>query len=147
MADATPRGLPLLSGPPPPPPDERAEVSCRKCNKEFNILFTRSKKCNHCGYLYCSSCADYQALMPRFGAGSGYDTANVCAFCIELLSITASGKAQLKALPLSKLKKYIDAYNIQVKGPIDKHDLVDTIVASRGPTGCLRPENELYATS
>ncbi len=43
MAD----GLPLLSGPPPAP--GRAESSCRKCNKEFNIIFTRSRQCNHCG--------------------------------------------------------------------------------------------------
>ncbi|KAH7922753.1 hypothetical protein BV22DRAFT_634493 [Leucogyrophana mollusca] len=141
MSDgASPRGLPLLSGPPPPTPGERAEASCRKCNKEFNILFTRSKKCNHCGYSYCSSCADYQALMPRSGSVSGYDAASVCAFCIELLS----SKAQLKALPLAKLRKYVDAYNIQVKGPIDKLDLVDAIVAARGATGCLPPENEDY---
>ena len=44
------RGLPLLSGLPPPNNDvSRAEIACRKCNKEFNILFTRKCKCNHCG--------------------------------------------------------------------------------------------------
>lgn len=41
------RGLPLLSGSPPEP--TRSEPTCRKCNKEFNILFARSKRCNHCG--------------------------------------------------------------------------------------------------
>jgi hypothetical protein len=48
MADG--RGLPLLSGPPPSPSSSsRAEIACRKCSKEFNVIFTRSRKCNHCG--------------------------------------------------------------------------------------------------
>jgi rRNA maturation endonuclease Nob1 len=46
MADG--RGLPLLSGPPITHVD-RAEIACRKCNKEFNVIFTRARKCNHCG--------------------------------------------------------------------------------------------------
>ncbi|KAI3998372.1 hypothetical protein K525DRAFT_275257 [Schizophyllum commune Loenen D] len=85
-----PRGMPLLSGPPPPPSDTgRAEIACRKCNKEFNIIFTRARRCNHCGYSYCHSCSDYQALMPRetrSGTNAGYDPAPVCAFCIEMLN-------------------------------------------------------------
>ncbi|KII87610.1 hypothetical protein PLICRDRAFT_641825 [Plicaturopsis crispa FD-325 SS-3] len=87
MADG--RGLPLLSGPPPSPRTDRAEIACRKCNKEFNLIFTRSRKCNHCGYSYCSSCADYQALMPRSGPqGAGYDVMSVCAYCIDHLNST-----------------------------------------------------------
>lgn len=39
------RGLPLLSGQPQYVPSE----TCRKCSKEFNILFARSRSCNHCG--------------------------------------------------------------------------------------------------
>lgn len=107
MSDSRPLyGLPLLSGLPPTPTDSsRAELSCRKCNKEFNIIFTRQKRCNHCGtpfvgiaaqlahmalagYSYCSSCVDYQALMPRGGSESGYITMSVCAFCIEFLNST-----------------------------------------------------------
>ncbi len=41
------RGMPLLSGP--APEYTQNEAACRKCNKEFNILFARSRKCNHCG--------------------------------------------------------------------------------------------------
>ena len=106
------RGMPLLSGP--PPEYTASEPACRKCNKEFNMLFTRSRRCNHCGtcgvaicvaswysekliavvhvpgYSYCHSCTDFQALMPRressdLGAVSGYDPMPVCAFCIEML--------------------------------------------------------------
>ena len=33
--------MPLLSGP--PPEYSANESSCRKCNKEFNILFSRSR--------------------------------------------------------------------------------------------------------
>ena len=46
------RGMPLLSGPLPDASlrdrDERSDMSCRKCNKEFNVLFTRGRRCQHC---------------------------------------------------------------------------------------------------
>ncbi|KAF7984709.1 hypothetical protein HWV62_13016 [Athelia sp. TMB] len=93
MSDAR-RGLPLLSGPPPSPPEgSRAESGCRKCNKEFNILFTRRCKCSHC--------------------------------------VTAAGKGQLRSQPLSKLRKYAEAYNIKVDGVVEKDDLLDRIVRAR----------------
>ncbi|KAI0819407.1 hypothetical protein BC628DRAFT_1402618 [Trametes gibbosa] len=133
MADA--RGIPLLSG---PAPEYTAnEPACRKCNKEFNILFARSRKCNHCGYAYCHSCSDFQALMPRRGSESGYDPAPVCAFCIELLQVTASGKGQLKQLPMAKLKRYAKAYNIDVAGVLEKDEFIERLVAARAPNGCL----------
>lgn len=137
-------GLPLLSGPPPAPSTNRVQNACRKCNKEFIIIFTRSTRCNHCGYLYCASCADYPALMPRRGAASGYDQVHVCAFCIEFLNITASSRNQLKSLPLSTLRRYVNAYDISVKGPIDKNDLVDAIIAAKTPAGTLPPSNESH---
>ena len=101
------RGLPLLSGPPPPVPSNLHEASCRKCDKEFNLIFSRLRRCNHCGtphqilssqevvydvlatgYAFCHSCTDYQALMPRTGNDAGYDSLPVCAFCIENLNST-----------------------------------------------------------
>jgi hypothetical protein len=49
------RGLPLLSGPPPTSNDANGpEIACRKCNKEFNFMFNRRNKCNHCGEWYIS---------------------------------------------------------------------------------------------
>ncbi|KAI0631065.1 hypothetical protein C8Q77DRAFT_1229928 [Trametes polyzona] len=140
------RGIPLLSG---PAPEYTAnEPACRKCNKEFNVLFARSRKCNHCGacagYSYCHSCTDFQALMPRRGAESGYDPVPVCGFCIELLQITASGKGQLKQLPMAKLKRYAKAYNIDVAGVIEKDEFVERLVAARGPNGCLPAFRENY---
>ncbi|OJT13142.1 hypothetical protein TRAPUB_10297 [Trametes pubescens] len=134
------RGMPLLSG---PPPEYTAnEPSCRKCNKEFNILFARSRRCNHCGYSYCHSCSDYQALMPRRGNESGYDPVPVCGFCIELLQITAAGKGQLKQLPMAKLKRYAKAYNIDVGGVIEKDDFIERLIAARMPNGCLPAAKE-----
>ncbi|KAJ3887020.1 hypothetical protein GG344DRAFT_56437 [Lentinula edodes] len=140
------RGLPLLSGPPPPNSSESAEMGCRKCSKEFNILFTRSRRCNHCGYAYCQSCTDYQALMPRESSSgpSGYDPMNVCAFCIEFLQITASGKGALKNLPLAKLRKYAGAYNIRIDHAVEKDDVIEALLAARQPNGCLSPQNESY---
>jgi hypothetical protein len=37
------------------------------------------------GYLYCYTCSDFQALMPRSGS-DGYDTMHVCGFCVEFLT-------------------------------------------------------------
>ncbi|KIY47378.1 hypothetical protein FISHEDRAFT_74678 [Fistulina hepatica ATCC 64428] len=137
-------GMPLLSGPPPPPDNSgRAEIACRKCNKEFNIIFTRAHRCNHCGYSYCSSCSDFQALIRRNGAGAGYDPVNVCAFCIEYLNITAGGRRKLKTLPLAQLKRYVAAYNIQ-HNAVEKDDLIDAIINARGPNGCLPVMNEMF---
>ncbi|KZP15321.1 hypothetical protein FIBSPDRAFT_912562 [Athelia psychrophila] len=151
MSDAR-RGLPLLSGPPPPSPSNgsREDIACRKCSKEFNIVFTRRTRCNHCGYSYCSSCSDYQALMPRTSSDghrqsqTGYESAPVCAFCIDNLNITASGRGQLKSQPLSKLRKYAEAYNIKVVGAVEKDDFVDTLIKARGRNGCLPVINENY---
>ncbi|KIP04380.1 hypothetical protein PHLGIDRAFT_31371 [Phlebiopsis gigantea 11061_1 CR5-6] len=145
MSNAVPRGMPLLSGPL-PGPDSGGEA-CRKCNKEFNLIFARSRKCNHCGYLYCQSCTDYHALMPRQGDGRsqvGYDPAAVCAFCIENLNITAAGKGQLRGCTLAKLKKYAKDYNIDVNGVIEKDDLIDRLIAARGRNGCLPSNKEQH---
>ncbi|KIK59461.1 hypothetical protein GYMLUDRAFT_74400 [Collybiopsis luxurians FD-317 M1] len=152
-------GLPLLSGPLPPQTSGRdAEMSCRKCAKEFNILFTRSRRCAHCGYAYCHSCTDFQALRPRQSQGQGtileaaepgpsapgYDSVNVCAFCIEFLQITAAPRRILRDFPLSKLKKYAAAYNIRIDHAVEKDDVIDAILAARTANGCLPPANEAY---
>lgn len=55
-------------------------------------------------------------------------------FFAFLLSVTSLGRAQLRLLPLAKLRRYINAYNIPIKIPIDKNDLVDAAVAAR--VGC-----------
>ncbi|KAF5379132.1 hypothetical protein D9615_005854 [Tricholomella constricta] len=136
------RGLPLLSGPAPTAPE--SGDSCRKCNKEFNMFINRSRKCNHCGYLYCHNCSDYTAMMPRGGQEAGYDPMNVCAFCIEFLNITAAGRGHLRTLPLSKLKKYVDAYNIKMDRAVEKDDLIDGMLKARNSNGCLSRENENF---
>ncbi|KAL4072505.1 hypothetical protein V8B97DRAFT_1959766 [Scleroderma yunnanense] len=143
MTASVTHGMPLLSGPPPPPSPPDADA-CRKCGKEFSVFFNRQRKCMHCGYAYCSSCTDYQALMPRNGPVRGYDLAHVCAFCIELLNVTALGKNQLRSLSLAKLRRYVDAYNLSIKGAIDKNDIVDVMVAARTAQGCLPVANEAY---
>ncbi|KAI0250629.1 hypothetical protein BJV78DRAFT_1127617 [Lactifluus subvellereus] len=144
MAERSTIGMPLLSGPAPLPHDSsRADISCRKCNKEFNIVFTRARKCNHCGYSYCSSCSDYQALMPREGTSAGFDPVPVCAFCIENLTITAGGRSYLRNLALARLKKYVDAYNIKTDGVLEKDDLIAKIIAAR-ENGCLPYANESF---
>ncbi|KAH9962922.1 hypothetical protein BC827DRAFT_1129739 [Russula dissimulans] len=146
MSDRNTTGMPLLSGPAPPPfGSSRADISCRKCNREFNIVFTRARRCNHCGYSYCSSCSDYQALMPREGPSAGFDPVPVCAFCIENLTITAGGRGYLRKLSLARLKKYVDAYNIKADGVLEKDDLIERIMALRvSENGCLPYANESF---
>ncbi|KAI5996158.1 hypothetical protein EDD15DRAFT_2250750 [Pisolithus albus] len=144
MAASNRQGLPLLSGPPPAPPSPPDVSACRKCGKEFGILFSRQRKCMHCGYTYCTSCSDYQALMPRPGPARGHDLTHVCAYCIELLNVTSLGRNQLRSLPLSKLRRYVDAYNIPTKGAVDKLDIVDALIATRTLQGCLPAANEEY---
>ncbi|KAG6916956.1 hypothetical protein DXG01_004505 [Tephrocybe rancida] len=96
------------------------------------------------GYLYCHGCSDYQAMMPRRGQEAGYDPMHVCAFCIEFLHITAAGKATLKGMPLKKLRKYIEAYNIALDLAVEKDDLIEAILRARRSNGCLPAENENY---
>ncbi|KZV65770.1 hypothetical protein PENSPDRAFT_655480 [Peniophora sp. CONT] len=141
----SPRGLPLLSGPVPTfhSDNQNADIACRKCNKEFNVLFTRARRCNHCGYHYCSSCTDYTALMPRVdGDTTGWDPVPVCGFCIENLNITAGGRNYLRSLPLSRLKRYLTAYNIKTPPVLEKDDLIEAIIKARGPNGCLSNTQE-----
>ncbi|KLO13325.1 hypothetical protein SCHPADRAFT_852640 [Schizopora paradoxa] len=144
MADSTSRGMPLLSGPPPVfETASRSDLSCRRCNKEFNVVFVRDRRCNHCGYLYCHSCSDFQALMPRQGVETGYDPMSVCAFCIQYLTITAGGKGYLRTQALARLRNYIQAYNIKIgRDILEKDDIIDAIVAARNNNGCLPRANE-----
>ncbi|KAH8113945.1 hypothetical protein DFH11DRAFT_1598397 [Phellopilus nigrolimitatus] len=139
-------GMPLLSGPPPELEyDARAEMSCRRCDKEFIRIFTPGRRCNHCGYSYCHSCTDYQALMPRHAPGSGYDPLPVCAFCIQYLTITAGGKSYLRSQSLAKLKNYMQAYNLRMGAEVlEKDDVINAIVAARNSNGCLPRINENY---
>ncbi|CAE6420720.1 unnamed protein product [Rhizoctonia solani] len=136
------RGLPLLSGP--PPYSEDSEY-CRKCNKEFNRLFNKGKRCNHCGYQYCSSCCNHSALMPRIGVYNGFDPVDVCSYCIEVLKVTAMGRASLRAMPLAHLKAYLSAYGLS--GPshaVEKEDYVRAVLDARQNNGCLPRVNEDY---
>ncbi|CAE7157797.1 unnamed protein product [Rhizoctonia solani] len=136
------RGLPLLSGP--PPHSEDSEY-CRKCNKEFNRLFNKAKRCNHCGYQYCGSCCNHSALMPRIGVYNGFDPVDVCSYCIEVLKVTAMGRASLRAMPLTHLKAYLSAYGL--RGPphaVEKEDYVRAVLDARQSNGCLPRANEDY---
>ena len=48
-----------------------------------------------------------------------------------LCVVTASGKGQLKQLPMAKLKKYAKAYNIDVAGILEKDEFIEKLVAAR----------------
>ncbi|KAF8343111.1 uncharacterized protein EI90DRAFT_3150094 [Cantharellus anzutake] len=145
MTDAT-RGLPLLSGPP-PIVEEPSRSGCRKCGKEFGLL-TRSRTCNHCGFSYCSTCSDHQALMPRSEPQSGqpgYEAVPVCAYCIPNLIVTASGRGQLRSMHVPHLRAYAKAYGLSLpQNALEKNEIIEAIFSARGPNGCLSTDNEDY---
>lgn len=113
------------------------------------------------GYSYCHSCSDFTALMPRIGNETGYDSVNVCGYCIEYLQsecserlpgrscscsgliVTAAGRNHLKSMSLAKLKNYLNAYDIKTTRVVEKDDLIDAIVNARQPDGCLPRANEV----
>ena len=90
--------------------------------------------------------------MPR--GRSGYDTVPVCAFCIDNLTsewissgrvhltysaVTAGSRNYMKSLSLSKLKKYADAYNLQLGQIIEKDELVNKLMSFRDRVSPIVP--------
>jgi hypothetical protein len=49
----------------------------------------------------------------------------------ERRSVTAGGRSYLRSLSLTRLKKYVDAYNIKTDGVLEKDDLIEKIIAAR----------------
>ena len=45
--------------------------------------------------------------------------------------VTAAGRGQLRSLPLNRLRKYVEAYNIKVNGAIEKDDYIDHVISAR----------------
>ncbi|KZO94206.1 hypothetical protein CALVIDRAFT_484582 [Calocera viscosa TUFC12733] len=137
--DGSVRGMPLLSD---EAPAQGEDSECRRCGKGFVPLIVRSRKCAHCGYTYCHSCSDHQALKRR---ESGYDPVHVCAYCIDNLTVTSYGRNALKQQSIVKLKHYLSAYGIPIPpGVAEKSDLVDLVLAARGSNGCLPPSHESF---
>ncbi|KZT60933.1 hypothetical protein CALCODRAFT_428614 [Calocera cornea HHB12733] len=132
--DGPVRGMPLLADEAPAQGDDS---ECRRCGKNFVPIIVRSRKCAHCGFSYCHSCSDHQALKRRNGPEAGYDPVHVCAYCIDNLTMTSYGRNQLKQQSIARLKHYLSAYGIPIPpGVAEKGDLVDIVLAARqgGPS-------------
>lgn len=56
------------------------------------------------------------------------------------VQVTAGGKGYLRTMPMTRLKNYIQSYNIKL-GPdvLEKDDLIDAIIAAR-----VRPRIKLH---
>ena len=54
---------------------------------------------------------------------------------MRVWTVTAAGRGQLRAQPLSRLRKYVEAYNIKVNGAIEKDDYIDHIIRARVGVG------------
>ena len=57
--------------------------------------------------------------------------------------VTSRGRAQLRDLNMSRLKKYANAYNLDTKGALEKDEFIDALIAARQPNGCLPPNLEV----
>lgn len=47
------------------------------------------------------------------------------------ITVTAGGKNYLKSLPLSKLRKYANAYNIKIDHAVEKEDVIEAVINAR----------------
>ncbi|CAG7849922.1 SubName: Full=Uncharacterized protein {ECO:0000313/EMBL:CCA73508.1} [Serendipita indica DSM 11827] len=63
---------------------------------------------------------------------------------IDLNTVTASGKSQLRGMTVQRLRTYLDAYGIKPKSVLEKDDLIEAIIDARGLNGCLSSENEKF---
>lgn len=60
--------------------------------------------------------------------------------------VTAAGRAKLKTMPMSKLRNYINAYNIKtVDRIVEKDDLIDAILRVRVSCCDTYPETPLMS--
>ena len=75
-----------------------------------------------CMRLLCRDVAKYVALSLSHGGQEGVEGPGI---------VTASGKGQLKQLPMAKLKQYAKAYNIDVSGLLEKDEFIDRLIATR----------------
>ncbi|KAG8926884.1 hypothetical protein FRC03_001066 [Tulasnella sp. 419] len=81
----------------------------------------------------------------RASADSGYEVVQVCGYCINFLTLTAAGRAQLKLYSIPRLKAYLKAYGIPFPtGALEKDDFVQTILEARESNGCLSADREVY---
>lgn len=53
------------------------------------------------------------------------------SFYSVVCSVTAAGRTQLKSMPMSKLRNYINAYNISTERVVEKDDLIDALMKAR----------------
>ncbi|EJU02433.1 hypothetical protein DACRYDRAFT_116119 [Dacryopinax primogenitus] len=126
--DGSVRGMPLIADDAPAQGDDN---ECHRCGKGFVPLIVRSRRCAHCGYAYCHSCSENQALKQRVDH-TGYEPVNVCAYCMDNLTLTTFGRNQLKQQSIAKLKAYLAAYGIAIPpGVAEKSDLVDLVLSAR----------------
>ena len=47
------------------------------------------------------------------------------------ITVTAAGKNYLKSLPLSKLRKYANAYDVRIDHAIEKEDVIEAVLSAR----------------
>ncbi|ELU41537.1 hypothetical protein AG1IA_04438 [Rhizoctonia solani AG-1 IA] len=76
---------------------------------------------------------------------NGFDPVDVCSYCIEVLKVTAMGRASLRAMPLAHLKAYLNAYGLRAPPhAVEKEDYVRAVLDARQNNGCLPKANEDY---
>ncbi|KAJ3372656.1 hypothetical protein GGF31_001678 [Allomyces arbusculus] len=128
-----------MSAPPPHPPlaltiprlvPDGDVTQCGLCSKRFAFFWHGKRNCHHCGYVFCTACADSSVRIPKFGYHS---PVRVCKYCLPFVNIGSLDEPHLLLQPVHALKSYCRAYQLTNPsgGPfLEKRELVRAIVDS-----------------
>jgi len=129
------------------------ETACRNCCKKFGF-FAPGKRCHHCGYHYCWTCATQGWASwpdgPINRIKVNYTAKNVCCFCVEFLAITSTAASRLNSEDFSRdnLLQYALAYNMVDPGRTGGYPKTELVAAitklSKDGCSCLPSINERY---
>ncbi|KNE62218.1 hypothetical protein AMAG_07458 [Allomyces macrogynus ATCC 38327] len=128
-----------VSAPPPHPPlaltiprlvPDGDVTQCGLCSKRFAFFWHGKRNCHHCGYVFCTACADSSVRIPKFGY---HAPVRVCKYCLPFVNIGSLDEPHLLLQPVHALKSYCRAYQLTnpLGGPfLEKRELVRAIVDS-----------------
>ncbi|KAJ3350283.1 hypothetical protein GGF32_004975 [Allomyces javanicus] len=105
-------------------------TQCGLCSKRFAFFWHGKRNCHHCGYVFCTACADSSVRIPKFGY---HAPVRVCKYCLPFVNIGSLDEPHLLLQPVHALKSYCRAYQLTNPsgGPfLEKRELVRAIVDS-----------------
>ena len=116
--------------------DEHSE-SCVDCKVKFTI-YERKHHCRNCGQVFCSSCSQYQAEIPRLNI---LQPVRVCKSCHNHLRINVSKNTKQKRLTKTHSGNSSSASSqVTAKKIKSKESSKDTDIGTDTKSGEIRVE-------